>query len=135
MPDFELHHISVPTRDLDASVRFYDTVLELPRLQRPDFPFRGMWYACGGRQLHLIENQSGTFRPSANLDPGDVHFALRTSSFDDAVAALERVGYREDRAAGDPKRVLIMRSSPTGFRQLFLLDPDNHTIEINDAAM
>lgn len=135
MAGFLLHHISIPTRDLAASARFYETVLELERLPRPDFPFGGLWYACGDRQLHIIENRGGTFRSSAAIGSRDVHFALRTAAFEDMVAALQGHGYSENRPADDPLRIRVVRNSRAGFNQLFLVDPDNHTIEINDASI
>ena len=41
-------------RDLEASVRFYEQVLELPRVPRPAFDFPGAWFALGNQELHLI---------------------------------------------------------------------------------
>ena len=42
-------------------------------------------------------------------------------------------GFREDATEDDPMRVMIRRDGPTGFPQLFLLDPDRNIIEINVA--
>jgi glyoxylase I family protein len=37
----ELHHVSLPTTDLERSRRFYAEVLELKEIPRPPFPFPG----------------------------------------------------------------------------------------------
>lgn len=34
----------------------------------------------------------------------------------------------------DPKRLVVVRNSPAGFLQAFVLDPDRNLIEINSAA-
>src|SRR5262245_47732747 len=61
-----LHHVSVPVRDLEESLKFYRDVLELEVLPtRPGFPFPGEWLALpSGQEVHLVYNPNGTFRNS-----------------------------------------------------------------------
>lgn len=133
MPDLALHHVAVVTSDLDASVRFYGEVIGLDRLDRPDFPMPGAWFGCVDRQVHLVVHP-GTFR-ARGVDPADVHFALRTDDFEAMIDRLRSVGFRDDAAPDDPRRMLIVRGGPAGFSQVFFCDPDRNTIEINSAAL
>jgi glyoxylase I family protein len=50
-----VHHVSLNVSDLEAAQTFYTDVLEMPLLDRPDFPFRGAWLDAGEQQVHLIE--------------------------------------------------------------------------------
>ncbi len=131
MPDLQLHHVAVITKDLDASARFYEDVLGLSRLPRPPFTVAGIWYGAGTRQIHVVVH-SGTFRAS-RVDNDDVHFALRTDDFEATLADLARHGYRDDLPEDHPKRLIIKKSGLAGFPQVFLMDPDHNTIEINQA--
>jgi len=74
-----LNHVSVVTRDLDESVRFYVDVLGLEPLPTPDFAFPVQWLRAGSLQVHLFE------RP--DTPPSYAHFALEV---DDVVAVYER---------------------------------------------
>lgn len=125
-----LHHVSLPVSDLARSKRFYSEVLELPEAQRPAFSFPGAWYKVGDRYLHLIVGEHSTFRGEKGIDSHDIHFAIRVSSYRQALEHLRANGYRSD--AEDPLRKV--RENPTGtagFPQIYLLDPDRNVIEIN----
>lgn len=129
---FELHHVSIPCRDLERSAAFYEGVLGLRRLDRPGFNFDGVWYALGDRQLHLILNKDAPFVENPIIQLKGAHFALATADFDGTIARLEAHGYSGDRAEGDPMQLRIVGTARVGFNQLFLLDPDLNTIEINE---
>jgi glyoxylase I family protein len=133
MAQLALHHINVIVTDLPRSLAFYQKLLGLTIMERPPFKTVGAWLASGTLQLHLTVHPPGSFRTS-NIDNDDCHFAFRTDDFDDALATLTAVGFREDAAEDDPMRVFIRRNSPAGYPQLFLLDPDRNIIEINGAA-
>ena len=135
MTSLALHHFSLAVRDLAVSTAFYEDIFNLKRLPRPDFGIGGVWFACGDRQVHLIENASGTFRSKPTIQIADVHFAFWINDFDGMVASLKQNGFSETAPEGDPKRLLVSRDGPAGFPQLYLLDPDFHIIEINSAPM
>ncbi|MEO8201336.1 MAG: VOC family protein [Gemmatimonadota bacterium] len=126
-----LHHVSLPVSDLARSRRFYGGLLGLMEIPRPPFSFAGAWYQIGDRQLHLIvSNTDPTFRRGKPADSRDVHTAIRVRSFRRALEHLHAAGYHP--AATDP--ALKTKESPSGtvgYPQVFLLDPDHHTIEIN----
>ena len=136
MSDLLLHHVSYPVRDLSASLTFYRDIFGLEPLPRPDMGVDGVWLACGDREIHLVLNrESGTFRDGKPINPADVHFAFRTVDFDAMVAKLEQRGFSPALPPADPRHILVMRDSVAGFAQLYLRDPDNHTIEVNAKAM
>ena len=136
MSDLLLHHVSYPVRDVDRSAKFYQDIFGLSLLTRPDFGIDGVWLECGDRQIHLVANpEFGTYRLDKNIDFADVHFAFRTDDFEAMVEKLADRGFSETLPKEDPKWILIIRGGIAGFPQLYLLDPDRHTIEVNSAPM
>lgn len=52
----QVNHMSLETMNVDRLVIFYQTVLGLPALQRPNFGFGGAWLQLpSGMALHIIE--------------------------------------------------------------------------------
>ena len=129
-----VHHVSLATSDLPRALAFYRDVLGLKKIDRPALSNAGAWLETGSSQIHLIDYPNGTFRRKSVIDNQDVHYALRVDDFEAAVQELAERGYREDAGENDPKRVLIKRKSPVGFPQIYLMDPDQHVVEINVAA-
>ena len=129
-----VHHVSLATSDLPRALAFYCGVLGLKQIHRPELSNAGAWLKTGASQIHLIDYPDGTFRRKSVIDNHDVHYALRVADFEAAVQELAEKGYREDAGENDPKRVLVKRKSPVGFPQIYLLDPDQHVVEINAAA-
>ncbi|MEO8295471.1 MAG: VOC family protein [Gemmatimonadota bacterium] len=126
-----LHHVSLPVTDLARSRRFYEDLLQLEEIERPSFSFAGAWYQVGDGQLHLIVSDSNpTFRIGKLADSRDVHFAIRVGSYPKTLTYLHSRGYHP--GASDP--LFKTKESPhgtVGYPQVFLLDPDRNTIEIN----
>ena len=134
MEILELHHVSLPTADLERSRAFYREVLGLAEIPRPPFPFPGAWFRLGDRELHLI-GSSGDPQGGSGTDPNQLHFAIRVTRFGDAVERLKRHGYREDVDARDPMHLVLRPRPVTGYPQAYLTDPDRHLIEINAATL
>lgn len=118
-PIHELNHVALHVVDLERSMRFYEDVMELPKLQRPAFPFPGAWYALGSQELHLIADD--TLTPNARRHH---HFALLVDDIHAAKAELESKGVT---VFDGP----MMR--PDGPMQLFFHDPDGYRIEVYHA--
>jgi catechol 2,3-dioxygenase-like lactoylglutathione lyase family enzyme len=134
MSQMTLHHVSIVTTNLERSLAFYRDLFQLNLLQRPQFPSSGAWLDCGGLQLHLIVNPSGTFRDNRSVDYTDGHFALRTNDFEGFVKRAIEMGFKEDADVDDPSRLLVVREGAAGFPQVYILDPDRNIIEVNAVA-
>lgn len=129
----DFHHVALPTKDLARSVTFYRECFRLAQVERPAFKTTGAWFKAGDKILHIVLNQNGLFRDHSRLDTGDAHFAFNVRDFEVAVSELKAHGFAEDLPNGDPKRLVVVRDSPAGFLQAYVLDPDLNLIEINSA--
>jgi len=136
-----LNHFSIRTTDLDATRRFYETVLQLTVGPRPEFPFPGLWLYAGDHGdivnavVHVIgmdpndpqglKAYLGDRDPSALRGSGAVdHLAFFTTGLADTLAHLRDVGV-----------TARQRTVPSiGLHQLFLDDPNGVVIELNFPA-
>jgi catechol 2,3-dioxygenase-like lactoylglutathione lyase family enzyme len=117
-----LHHVSVSVTNLDQAKRFYEKVLCLQEIQRPDFGFPGAWYTVGEQQIHLIVDPSSqTIRLDQTLSSREGHLALRVTSYEDTLLWLKKQGVN----------ILEKPTSKSGFAQIFCADPDGNLIELN----
>jgi len=126
-----LHHVSLVSKNIEAAAAFYRNVIELEEVKRPDFPIAGRWFRSGGVEVHLIDNSAGTFRHVTTIDHNDVHFAVRVPDFENEIARLKQLGFVEESDSGGEKQLRINRHGRAGYPQLYIVDPDNHVIEIN----
>ena len=117
MKIYQLNHVALHVSDVAGSSEFYSRVLRLQALTRPAFDFPGAWFRLGTHQeLHLIGRSNEAVEPRSRNN----HFALRV---DDLLAwqeHLEKVGA----SFRGPK------PRPDGAMQIFLTDPDGHSIEL-----
>lgn len=113
-----LDHVALPVDCLESSCHFYSQVLGLERMSRPDFSFPGAWFRLGSTQeLHLISRGTTVSEKGPSYDR---HFALRVDCVSKAVEHLKNQTW--------PHRAPKQR--PDGVWQLFLKDPDGHSIEL-----
>lgn len=113
------HHISFPVRDLARARRFYEGVLGLAPIPRPDLgTLRGIWYRAGPCEVHLIEVPAGVDvgPPPPTLNPLARHAAFAVDDYDTTLAALRRHGLE------------VLESRDAG--QMWLRDPDGNVIEL-----
>ena len=128
--------MSVTVADLERSKAFYRDVLRLREIERPPFPFPGAWFQVGESQhVHLIVHDGATSRGMRGIDTRDSHFAVRVSSYREAVEYLRSLGYRDDGDALDLKTMKLQPHATAGFPQIYVLDPDRHIIEINAESL
>lgn len=119
LPIRALHHIAIATRDYQASVRFYCDVLGFRELPRPPFAFRGAWLFNYEVQIHIIEHPSAAPELERPIDSRDNHLAFAVTDLDLARERLQAAG-----------TLFSERVNAGGVRQLFLHDPDGHTVEL-----
>lgn len=136
----KLGHYSIRTTDLDASRRFYMTILEFKEGFRPPFKFPGIWLYKGEDEadfgvVHII----GIDRS----DPQGLKDYLGDKSEADLVGtgAVDHVAFLADGLADmrvrlrEAKLPFTERIVPSlGLYQVFVKDPSNVTIELNYPA-
>ncbi len=106
-----LHHTAIRVADLDRSRRFYEGLLGLGALDRPDLGMPGRWYGVGAAQVHLIQCD-----PLAlPIDPSGPHMAFEVDDLDAARRAVADAGLESLDPGGD---------------QFWVRDPDGYTIEL-----
>ena len=111
----QLHHASIRVADLARSREFYEGLIGLGQVERPDLGFPGAWYGVGTGQLHLIECEPMGMK----IDPSGPHFAIEVADLDEARRQLAGAG--------------IEMLDPGG-NQVWILDPDGYTVEITQLA-
>lgn len=117
MTHFELNHVAIHVADVEKSCAFYRDILRLEPMARPGFVFPGAWFRLGTfQELHIIGERK---EPVISHNRGN-HFALRVDDLEAWQAHFKKHGveYRP------PQR------RPDGATQIFLRDPDGHTIEL-----
>ncbi|MEL7266140.1 MAG: VOC family protein [Planctomycetota bacterium] len=115
----ELNHVALHVADVAVSCQFYSEVLKLPAIDRPDFDFPGAWFALGEQELHLIGERD---LPTASHHRG-THFAL----------AVEDISVWDSHLNDCGARRTELKHRPDGARQIFVIDPDNHWVELCQA--
>lgn len=112
-------HISLLVEDSNSSVEFYQSILGLQQIERPELGFPGAWLQLGPMQtLHLLELDN----PYASVDcpkhgGRDRHFALRVAGFD---AFKQRLDAKD----------IPYTQSQSGRKALFFKDLDKNVIEL-----
>jgi catechol 2,3-dioxygenase-like lactoylglutathione lyase family enzyme len=114
MKPLQLHHASIRVSDLERSRTFYERLIGLSRIERPELGFPGVWYGIGSGQLHLIERASLGMK----IDPTGPHFAIEVADIAEARRQLAEAG---------------VETLDPGADQLWVLDPDGYTVEITQA--
>jgi glyoxylase I family protein len=130
------HHLQVTVTDIERSRAFYGRFLGLPELKRPAFPFPGAWFQLAhGQELHIVCVPNPLWRPPSAIEIFETHIALRVESFSKALDRLHSAGFHEDLADDHPLKIVIKRHPPTGYPQVYFLDPDGHLLEWNAAIL
>lgn len=114
MQPLQLHHASIRVDDLERSRAFYERLLGLRAIERPELGVAGRWYGIGAGQLHLIECAASGMA----LDPRGPHFAIEVADLDAARRELAAAGLE----VLDP-----------GGAQLWVRDPDGYVVELTAA--
>jgi catechol 2,3-dioxygenase-like lactoylglutathione lyase family enzyme len=116
-----LDHYNVSTRNLKATVQFYEDMLRLKNGFRPPFDFPGAWLYSGSQPVLHLNDISGTDRQQ-RPDSGVIdHIAFGSHGFVATKKHLDGKGiaYRTNEVPNSTRR------------QIFLRDPNNVEIELN----
>ena len=117
MKTTQLNHVALHVADVERSSAFYRDVLQLEPIPRPAFDFPGAWFRLGeDQELHLI---GGRQYLTDSQSRGN-HFALLV---DDIDAWQEHLTTKRTRF--NPRKI-----RPDGAYQIFVLDPDDHFVEL-----
>jgi catechol 2,3-dioxygenase-like lactoylglutathione lyase family enzyme len=108
-------HTALRITDVERAKQFYEKVLNLKPIPRPNFRFGGAWYGIGENQIHLI---SADKRENA-INPLGPHVALEVEDFEETKRTLTALGIE-----------FLEAPSNMAGRQLWILDPDGNTVEL-----
>ncbi len=125
MPTFSFNHIALSVLDVDASIEFYQKVLQLEEIKNTASDSKTRWLSLGGgKQLHLIP------RPNAEIKTNKaVHFALATSDIDAFANHLNKLRIDYSDWHNTINKDYVRKD---GIKQVYFQDPDGYWIEINN---
>jgi glyoxylase I family protein len=111
-----LDHTSICVTNVERSRQFYEGLLGLTPMERPDFGFPGMWYQLGDGQLHLIQRER-TAAPGndGTINATDPHFAIQVDDLEGMRRCIQAAG---------------VQMLDFGSGQLWVHDPDGNTVEL-----
>ena len=113
-----VHHLSFAVSDLEQSRRFYEDILGLESIERPDMGLPGAWYGAGNAEIHLIQTPAGAdvgTRP-ASLTPLANHNAFAVEDYQKTVDHFKRAQ-------------LDVLETNAELGQLWVSDPDGNVLE------
>ena len=124
-PATSVSHVALYVFDLQKSVDFYKSVLGLQQLPEPFKDGKHVWLRMGPHsQLHIIQG-------AAKVEPHDKnsHLAFSVKDLKKFTARLDNTGVRYGSWTSDEKRTT---ARPDGVEQVYLQDPDNFWVEVNN---
>jgi catechol 2,3-dioxygenase-like lactoylglutathione lyase family enzyme len=123
MAALDIHHVTINTADVDATVAFFNEVVGTHSVPRPDFGFPGAWLQLGSTMFHLNGGEAAKAMDGKIHRGGGAvdHIALVAHDFDNVKKTLS--------AKKLPWRQNAIPSA--GLWQLFVHDPNGVLIEFN----
>jgi catechol 2,3-dioxygenase-like lactoylglutathione lyase family enzyme len=112
------NHLSIGSRNLEESVKFYQTVLGMQAIPSYNFGFKTKYLRCGDLQLHIFELEDQV--------PVYQHFAVDVDDFHAAYDAAKAIGALDSTTFRNPVNEL-----PDGCVQMYLRDPAGNLLEID----
>ncbi len=122
-----LNHVSLLVKDVQKSLSFYQDILGLKPIERPDLGFPGIWLGLeAGQSIHLMELPESLAILGIKSHPHhpgrDYHFALEVT---DLKAIEDKLIYAK----------WWFRPSSSGRSALFTRDPDDNGLEFIKAKV
>lgn len=125
-PSAKLNHIAIYVSDLDKSANFYQSLLNLVKMEEPFKDGKHVWFTLGAAgQMHLIKGA----QTKLNY-PKDEHLCFSVPSVSKFIARLDQNKIEYSNWPGTAKAPTVRVD---GVKQVYFQDPDGHWIEVNDA--
>jgi len=119
------NHNALYVKDLAKSADFYRNVMMLKEIPEPFHDGKHVWFRTGEHsQLHIIQG-------AAEVVPHDIntHYAYSVKDLSVFTKHLDEMHVKYGNWKGDSKSPQLR---PDGIKQVYLQDPDNFWIEVND---
>lgn len=118
-------HVALYVNNLKKSADFYRDVMELKEISEPFHDGKHVWLRTGEHsQLHLIQGAAEITQHDINS-----HFAYHVANLADFTKHLDSLNVKYGNWKQDSKNPQLR---PDGVKQVYLQDPDNIWIEVND---
>jgi glyoxylase I family protein len=125
-------HVAVRVTNVERAKEFYEKIIGLKKIPRPQLNIPGEWYSVGGNQLHVIGGDQRT----SPIDPTGPHMAIEVEDFEAVKATLKEMGIPF--LDGDTMQTVLLgpaESARALGRQLWVQDPDGNVIELRKSMM
>ena len=113
-----INHLSIPSRDVEESCRFYEALFGMERIPTYNFGFRTQYLRCGSQQVHVFQLDDAR--------PRFQHFALDVEDFMAVYDAAVRMGVLDGETFGN-----AVNEMPDGAVQMYLRDPSGNLVEVD----
>lgn len=120
-----VNHITVYVVDLQKSSDFYKNVMLFKQIPEPFHDGKHVWLRIGPHtQLHVVQGAKAIVEHDINI-----HMAFTVPSLQKFTEHLDQLHIKYGNWKGDSKEPTLR---PDGIKQVYMQDPDNNWIEIND---
>jgi len=120
-----VNHIALYVYDLDKSAAFYKNVMQFKVIPEPFHDGRHVWFRIGAHsQLHIISGAKAVEDHDINT-----HISYSVPVLKTFLTHLDAVKVKYVSFKGEPKKIT---PRPDGVTQVYVQDPDNFWIEVND---
>lgn len=120
-----INHTALYVYNLKKSAIFYKEIMQLEEIPEPFKDGKHLWLRTGKHsQLHIIQGATSVKEQDINS-----HIAFSVKSLDKFIANLQKHNVKYGNWKGDATSPTVR---PDGVKQVYLQDPDNFWIEVND---
>lgn len=118
-------HYTIKVSDLNRSCLFYEKVLGLQPITNRTKKSHIRWFTLQNGELHVVKGETGEIKTNVG-----VHLAVRISDFETFLRHLKKNNVTPHDSKGNPDSYTTRTD---GVLQVYIQDPDQYWIEINNA--